>query len=150
MSHLSDYIKSFMADITLTNAQVLGARMALKNTTSKHGLTSVKLHRIRQRVFQDAENVAKAWVEIEEQFAVRENGAAKILERDGKPQSWLTTGTPAYICDPARGEERMAALNAFAAGTHQLTVPMLTEADLAWVESEGDCGEILALFTEPS
>lgn len=149
MSHLSDYLKSCMSDVTITNAQLLHARVALTGASSTNGLTSVKLHKIRRRLESEAGAVIAAWAEVDERHAKRnEDGSAVTRFNDEGPLRWSLTGTPAYDADPEQAATRLAALTALDADQITLSVPLLTETDLAWVTSQGDIGATLALFTE--
>jgi hypothetical protein len=151
MSHLSHYIKACMSDVTLTNAQLLHARLHLRGASSTNGLTSVKLHKIRQRLDLEAVSVIAAWTEIDERHAKRaEAGTAIVQKDDTGTHVWRLTGTPAYDADPSLAAQRLAALMELDTASLTVSVPLLTETDLAWVTSAQDIGVILDLFTDQS
>lgn len=151
MSHLEQYLKAIMSDVILSNGQLLHARAALRSAKSTNGLTSVKLHKIRQRLELEAAPIVAAWTEIDERHALRENGlpVVKTLE-GGQKASWLLTGTPAYEPDPAQAEARAKEFMAFDTATFNISVPLLTELDLQWITSDADIGASLDLFTDVS
>jgi hypothetical protein len=149
MSHLEQYLKAIMSDVILSNAQLLYARVALRNAKSTNGLTSVKLHKIRQRLELEATPIIAAWTEIDERYARRENDVpvVKMLE-GGQKALWVLTGTPAYEPDPAEAEARAKEFMALDTATLIVSVPLLTELDLGWITSEGDIGASLDLFAD--
>lgn len=150
MSHLSQYLKAIMSDVILSNAQLLHARVALRSAKSTNGLTSVKLHKIRQRVQLEATPIIAAWAEIDERHALHENGKAVVQEKDGAAQIWALTGSPAYEPDPAKADDRANEMKALETATVLISVPLLVDLDLGWITSDADIGAVLDLFTDVS
>lgn len=148
MSHLSQYLRAIMSDVILSNAQLLNARVALRSAKSTNGLTAVKLNRIRQRLELEAQPIIAAWTEIDERHALHGENGAIVKEKDGDRALWTLTGTPAYECDPAKVELRIAELAALDSETVTISVPLLTEIDLGWISTEQDIGASLDLFTD--
>jgi hypothetical protein len=150
MSHLSQYLKALMADVTLTNAEVLGCRELLATVTSTNGLSSVKLHRIRQALEREGAPIAEAFREIDERHAQRGDDGAALVQKgaDGADLRWLRTRTPAYVPDPEKREARLAECAELDTGKVTLHVPLLNEQDLAWITASEKAGVALAAFTE--
>jgi hypothetical protein len=150
MSHLSQYLKAIMSDVILSNGQLLNARVALRSAKSTNGLTSVKLHKIRQRLELEAAPILAAWTEIDERHALRDEDGPIVKEKDGKPLLWALTATLAYEVDPSKAEARIAELTALDSEMLTISVPLLTELDLGWITSDGDIGSALDLFCDVS
>lgn len=144
-----------MRDLSLTHDQILGARAHLQTAKSTNGLTSVKLHKIRQALDTAAKPLALAFDEIQQRCA-RKDDAGKPVQKldDGQGVYYKATGTPFYEPNPDLTVEETLALveelKAFYAATDTLRVPDLTETDLAWITSDEDAGAALSLFAEPS
>jgi hypothetical protein len=151
MDHLSQYLKAIMSDVILSNAQLLNARVALRHAKSTNGLTSVKLHKIRQRLELEATPIIAAYAEIDERYALHVDGKPVIKkDENGKDLSWIATGTPAYEPDGAKASERASEMKALESSTLNISVPLLGELDLGWITSEADIGASLDLFTDVS
>lgn len=138
-----------MADVTLSNDDLLGAVLALRHAKATNALASVKLSKIRKSVAAETEHVATAFDGIGQRHAAKnEAGAPKVVERDGQPISWIATGTPVYEIAADAKADADAESKTLMAATVTLSVPLLTAVDLASIEVAEDIGAALAPFTE--
>lgn len=135
-----------LATITLTHAQVLAFRLQMRDVNSPKALISVRLHKIRKALEVEAEPIAKAFEEIDRRHALVEDGHPKVKSDKGASQFWAATGTPAYVVDPAKEKERLNELATLEEASTEISVPQLTEADLADILGSEHAGPALEAF----
>jgi hypothetical protein len=130
--------------VTITAAQALDARRLLRNAGSTNGLVSVKLHSIRDELDSKCSASAKAYVEVVERHAIKENDAPKAIPG----QLYLRTLTQAYELDPAKKDDQENELATILENTLTLTVPLLSETNAGLVSAPDDIGAALIHFLE--
>jgi hypothetical protein len=140
-----------MATITkaleLKNGEVLSALLALQSVKATNALASVKLARLRKALALEAEPIAKAFDECGRKYAARlADGSPEVALVEGEPQMWIVTGTPFYVLADRDGFS--SENKALSEGSVTVTVPLLTETDLAQMDVAKDVCEALLPFVD--
>lgn len=131
-SHLSTYLKAIMKTFTISNEQVLLSAEGLDHlktdTTIKlPGLFSIKVARIKKRLNDERETITAERSKIVEEFTVYDGEGD-----EKKPAPVLDPKTGAPVPNAVKltdSKEFTAREKALLAGTVELAVPALTEAE---------------------
>lgn len=149
----SSYLRALMKTVPTTNNQIFKNLLALRVVAATNGLAAVKLSKIRTANEAEAKAVAEAFDVIAKQHATTDDlgkpipllvtrapATEQTPEPPGEPQFYQVSGTPAYVMTDEAQRTFDVEINAFLAEATTLTVPPLTEADVASMVCDGPNG----------
>lgn len=148
-------------DVTLDHSHVISFALVRGFMRPNNALVGTKLSRITDAVLAEQKRVVEAYDTAGKKYAdvpdaeTRDADAPApeqkpiVQEKDGKTLQWLATGTPVYQMTAENKAKYDAEIKDLLDGKCTISVPTLTEKDLANVEVVGgDIGDALDAFID--